>query len=197
MFQFLPGIILIQIATSALVYLVLNGSIEEHQTVAIVLLGLVVSLFGSFWFASIAQNKQKDILEKTRQAHAEERETILVETERQKAEMLKQTHKQIVKETNRAHAKANLKVGAMFTAAAGLGALMLFTSFITAGVVMLATTGGALTGYLVRARQERKAKYLLQKQVNMPVNQPLKLEKPKKTSLFSKSNGKQVSNESD
>lgn len=186
MFQFLPGIILIQIATSALVYLVLNGSIEEHQTVAIVLLGLVVSLFGSFWFASIAQNKQKDLLEKTRQAHAEERESMLVETERQKAEMLKQTHKQIVKETNRAHAKANLKVGAMFAAAVGLGAMMLFTSFVTAGVMMLATTGGALTGYLARARQERKAKYLLQKQVVPSPDQPLKLDKPKKISLFSK-----------
>ncbi|HFD13421.1 MAG TPA: hypothetical protein ENJ32_13280 [Crenotrichaceae bacterium] len=173
MFKFLPGILLIQLATSALVFILIKTPIENFQIIAVALLGLVISLFGAFWFASIALNIHKDALEKTKQAHAQERENLLVDTERQKAEMLKQTHSQIVKETNRAHAKANLKVGAMFTAAVGAGALMLFTQFITVGLVMLATTGGALTGYLARARHDRIAKNVLQKQLETPAQKML------------------------
>ncbi len=181
MFKFLPGILLIQIATSALVFILIRTSVEEFQVFAIALLGLVISLFGAFWFASIAHNIHKDALEKTRQAHAQERENLLIDTERQKSEMLKQTHTQIVKETNRAHAKANLKVGAMFTAAVGVSAVMLFTQFITVGLVMLATTGGALSGYLARARQERIAKSVMQKQITVPVQETRKLKKPTKS----------------
>jgi Co/Zn/Cd efflux system component len=181
MFKFLPGILLIQIATSALVFLVLKTSVEDFQVIAVAMLGLVISLFGAFWFASIAQNIHKDALEKTRQAHAQEREDLLIDTERQKAEILKQTHTQIVKETNRAHAKANLKVGAMFTAAVGVSAVMLFTQFITVGLIMLATTGGALSGYLARARQDRLAKKVTQKHINAPVKKVLELKKPRKS----------------
>ncbi len=180
MFKFLPGIFLIQIATAVLVFILLKTSIEEFQMIAGGLLGVVISLFGAFWFASIAQNIHKDALEKTRQAHAEERESLLIDTERQKAEMLKQTHSQIVKETNRAYAKANLKVGAMFTAAVGVSAVMLFTQFITIGLVMLATTGGALTGYLARVRQDRLAKTVMQKKIDGPVQKKIELKKPPK-----------------
>jgi flagellar biosynthesis protein FliP len=180
MFKFLPGILLIQFATSALVFILLRTTVENFQAIAVAIISLVISLFGAFWFASIAQNTHKDALEKTRQAHAQEREDLLVDTERQKVDMLKQTHAQIVKETNRAHAKANLKVGAMFTAAVGVGAVMVFAQFITVGLIMLATTGGALTGYLARARQDRLAKITLQKQINVPQQTMLRLEKPTK-----------------
>jgi hypothetical protein len=179
MFKFLPGILLIQIATSALVFILLKTRVEDFQIIAVAMISLVISLFGAFWFASIAQNTHKDELEKTRKAHAQEREDLLVDTERQKADMLKQTHTQIVKETNRAHARANLKVGAMFTAAVGISAVMLFTQFITVGLVMLASTGGALTGYLARARQDRLAKRVLQKQIDAPQQTMLRLKKPK------------------
>ncbi|MEE9345359.1 MAG: hypothetical protein V3U88_07105 [Methylococcales bacterium] len=181
MFKFLPGILLIQIATSALVFILLKTSVEDFQIIAVAILSLVISLFGAFWFASIAQNIHKDALERTRQTHAQERENLLVDTERQKAEMLKQTHNQIVKETNRAHATANLKVGAMFTAAVGISAVVLFTQFITVGLIMLASTGGALTGYLARVRQDRQAKIAIQKQIDAPQQKILKLKKPTKS----------------
>jgi hypothetical protein len=181
MFKFLPGILLIQIATSALVFILLKTSVEDFQVIAVAILSFVISLFGAFWFASIAQNIHKDALERTRQTHAQERENLLVDTERQKAEMLKQTHNQIVKETNRAHAKANLKVGAMFTAAVGISAVVLFTQFITVGLIMLASTGGALTGYLARVRQDRQAKIVMQKQIDAPQQKILKLKKPTKS----------------
>jgi hypothetical protein len=182
MFKFLPGILLIQIATSALVFILLKTSVEDFQVIAVALLSLVISLFGAFWFASIAQNLHKDALEKTRQVHAQEREDLLVDTERQKAEMLKQTHTQIVKETNRAHAKANLKVGAMFTAAVGVSAVFMFAQFITVGLIMLGTTGGALSGYLARVRQDRRTKIVMQKKIiDAPQQKTLKLKKPTKS----------------
>ena len=186
MFKFLPGILLVQIATSVLVFILIRTPVDDVQAAAIGLLAFVISLFGAFWFASIAHNIHKDSLEKTRQQFAQERELLLVDTERQKVEMLKQTHDQIVKETNRAHAKANLKVGAMFTAAVGFGAVMLFSQLITAGLLVLAATGGALTGYLARARQDRLAKTVLQQQLQAPVSKLLEVDEPKKKTKSAK-----------
>ena len=178
MIKFLPGIILIQLATAVLVFILISTPVDQTQAAAISLLAFVISLFGAFWFASIAHNIHKDSLEKTRQQFAEERETLLVDTERQKVEMLQQTHDQIVKETNRAHAKANLKVGAMFTAAVGFGAIMLFSQLITAGLLVLAATGGALTVYLARARQDKLAKTVLQRKLHAPAPKLLEVDIP-------------------
>ena len=36
----------------------------------------------------------------------------------------------------------------------GFGAILLFTQFVTVGLLVLTTGGGAIAGYLARARQE-------------------------------------------
>lgn len=157
MLRFLPAIILIQLATGALIYALINAPLEGNQFFAIALLGFIMSILAAFWFSSIAGNLNMDSLAKTRDKHALERESLRVNAERQKTRIIKDTHKQINKATNRAHAKANLKVGAMFAAALGAGGLMLFTQFVTIGLLILSTSGGALVGYLTRLKHERKA----------------------------------------
>ena len=156
MLRFLPAIILIQLATGVLIYALITAPLEENQLLAIALLGLIMSVLAAFWFASIAGHLHKDSLAKTAEKHAIERESIRVDAERQKTRIVEDTHKQITKATNRAHAKANFKVGAILAAAIGMGSLMLFTQFLTIGLLILTTSGGALIGYLTRLRQERK-----------------------------------------
>lgn len=155
MLRFLPAIILIQLATAAVIYALINAPLEGNQLLVIALLGLIISVLAAFWFASIAGHLHNDTLAKTQEKHAQEREAIRVNAERQKSRIVKDTQKQITKATNRAHAKANFKVGAMLAAAIGAGGLMLFTQFLTIGLLILTTSGGALAGYLTRLKQER------------------------------------------
>ncbi len=157
MLRFLPGIILLQLATAAVIYALLNAPLEGNPLFVVALLGLILSVLTAFWFGSIAKHMHKDALAKTIDKHAKERETIRVNAERQKTKLVKDSQKQITRETNRAHAKANLKVGAVFAAAIGAGGLMLFTQFVTIGLLILTTSGGALVGYLTRLKQEKKA----------------------------------------
>ncbi|HID81596.1 MAG TPA: hypothetical protein EYH06_02615 [Chromatiales bacterium] len=156
MFRFLPGIIFIQLATAALLFALYKAQFNQELMVAIALLGLIMSMLAAFWFSAIASHRHKDMLTKTIEQHAREREDIRVKAEKQKSKIIKQSQQQISKEASRAHAKANFKVGAAFTAAAGVGGLMIFTQFITVGLLILATTGGGLLGYMMRLRQERQ-----------------------------------------
>ena len=167
MLRFLPAIILIQLATAALIYALINAPLEGNQLPAIALLGLIMSVLAAFWFSSIAGHLHKDTLAKTKAKHALERETIRVNAERQKTRIVKDTHKEITKATNRAHAKANFKVGAMLAAAVGAGGLMLFTQFVTIGLLILTTSGGALVGYMTRLKQERNDVPRLAKEGNI------------------------------
>jgi F0F1-type ATP synthase membrane subunit b/b' len=107
-----------------------------------------------FWFASIASHGRKDAVAKVREEYARERESLRVDAEREKSLLVKESQERITKQTNRAHAKANFKVGAAFAAIMGAGVLMIFTQFLSLGLLTLATGGGALAGYLARLKQE-------------------------------------------
>lgn len=150
-FRFLPGIIIIQAATAVLVFVVIETPTVSWELCA--LLALSASFLAAFWFASIADHIKKDAVAHLKEKSVREREQLLVSTEKEKSRVFKQTHKRIVKETNRAHAKANFKVGAVVIGAVGAGIGLLSLQFITVGLITLLAAGGALTGYIVRARQ--------------------------------------------
>lgn len=156
MLRFLPGILIIQIATVALALAAVRTS-DSEQWIAIACLAVIVNLVTTFWFGSIAGHMKKDAVARAKEEFYRERETLKVNAERQKSRLIKKSHEQINKETNRAHAKANFKVGAAFAGVIGAGALMMFTQFLTLGLLTLAGGGGALAGYLVRVRQEYKS----------------------------------------
>ncbi|MDN5870849.1 MAG: hypothetical protein L0H73_09055 [Nitrococcus sp.] len=152
MFRFLPGIIIIQAATVALVLAVVRTPGANWLLYAP--LGLTASLLTAFWFASIAKHIKSDALSRLKEQSVRERERLLVSTEKEKNRFFEQTRKRIAKESNRAHAKANFKVGAAVVGAVGVGVGLLAMQFLTLGLLPLFAAAGGLVGYGVRARQE-------------------------------------------
>ncbi len=153
MLKYLPGILIIQAATVAMTLAALKSS-DQELWLAIGLLVLLIGMVTAFWFASIANHAKKDALAQARDAFSKERENLRVNAERQKTRLVKKSQEQIRKETNRAYARTNFKLGAGFIGIVGAGTLMIFTQFLTLGLLTLAAGGGALGGYLMRLRQD-------------------------------------------
>ena len=154
MFRYLPGILIIQVATVALL-LAAGKTSDPELWLAIGCLALVISVVTAFWFESIASHTRKDAVTRAKDEFFREREKLRVNAERQKHRLIEKSHKQITRETNRAHARASFKVGGAFIGVIAAGTLMVFTQFMTLGLLLLASGGGALAGYLARARQDR------------------------------------------
>ncbi|WP_305908975.1 hypothetical protein Q9L42_007970 [Methylomarinum sp. Ch1-1] len=184
MFKFLPGILLIQLVTSVMVVTAINWSEDVQLTAVIVLFCLITGLLAAFWFAYIARDLYKNDLQKMQEQyarereklllnaerekadivaersklqerHARERERILLDAEREKAGIALESYRNLEKEIRKAHGKANLKVGAAFAVAAAAGGVMIFSQLITVGMMVLIASGSGLAGYLARARHER------------------------------------------
>ena len=153
MLKFLPGLILLQVITViiALTAPELNGFGWLRLIVPLVIAGVVTA----FWFSSIAAHQRKDEINQLQACHAKEREAIRVNAERAKAKVVKQAHQETMQEVRRTTTQANIKVGLAFAGAAGLGGLLLLTQFMTLGLLLLTSVGGALGGYVLRIRQER------------------------------------------
>ena len=152
MIRFLLGILLVQITTVVLVLLA-----PELQGVAwlrLLVPLLVIACFAAFLFASMAKHTIKDEINAVSVEHAREKEKIQLNAERAKTRLVKKTQQQIARESKIAHSKANFKVGAAFSGTIALGALMLLTELLTLGLLTMSTAGGALGGYLLRAKKD-------------------------------------------
>jgi fatty acid desaturase len=178
MLRFLPGILIVQAATAALI-VAATGASSERVWLPLAVLGVVVAGFAALWFSAISEHQRKDALAaaardfaREREAlavkyarereslatnHARERESLRVAAESEKLAALESTHQRIVKETGRAEARANFKLGVGLLGLLSVGGLMLAIEFMTMGLLIFTTTGGALGGYVARARQEKLA----------------------------------------
>lgn len=155
-FRFLPGLVIVQIATAALV--IAGGSAPAQVNWALVAVAAAVTtLVVAFWFSSIAENARKDTLAEAREKFARERERLVVTTEAEKRTLVEENHRRMVQATNRAHARANFKLGAAVAGLVGIAAALLYIELFTLALVTLTTAGGALVGYVARARQEAQA----------------------------------------
>jgi hypothetical protein len=154
MLKFLSGIIVVQLVTIALFFAVTQAGLDNTQLMlAIGLLEILFSVLAAFWFSAIARHRHQDELEALKETHAREREKIRVNAERQKSRIISKSHQQMLKETRRAHAGANFKVGVAFAGALAIGAFMLYTQFVTFGLLIMTTAAGGLAGYLGRGKQ--------------------------------------------
>jgi len=115
---------------------------------------LVIGFFAAFWFSSLAKHQIKDEITAAASQHAREKEKLQINAERAKTRLVKKTQQQIAREGQLAHSKANFKVGAAFAGTIALGGLMLITELLTLGLLTMSTAGGALGGYLFRAKKE-------------------------------------------
>lgn len=154
--KFFVGTLLVQGVTVILVVAAMRSGLEETWII-FVLLCLTTGFLAALLFASIASHAQKDALSKIKENFSQQREKIRLRAEKEKTKVIEKSHRQIIKQTNRARTKADFKTKATFVGLAGFGALMLFTQFATMGLLTLSTAGGALAGYAFRARRDRLA----------------------------------------
>lgn len=153
MLRYLPGILLLQLATVGIT-LLLEAPNDAKTWLILLIPVLLLGVFSAFWFASISKNKTQDEITKVSLSFAKERESLRVNAERAKTRLVEKTHKQIASEARKTHGKANFKVGAAFAAAVGAGVVMIAIEVMTLGLMTLTTAGGALGGYIARARKE-------------------------------------------
>ncbi|MBX2837012.1 MAG: hypothetical protein KTR35_09170 [Gammaproteobacteria bacterium] len=152
MLRYLPGILVVQLVTVAIFWANQDRSVND-LLVSAVLPAALIALVTAFWFASISRADGERLLGKIRHQHAKEREKLQIDAEKDKAKVLKETHKTIRREERRVGRKANLKVGLAFMGAAMAGVVMIITELLTLGLITITTAGGAMGGYLLRWRQ--------------------------------------------
>lgn len=157
MLKFLSGIIVLQAGTAGLCYaLVEVGFFTDNSRFvsALIFLNMLFIVLMAFWFSAIARQCNFAEMESIREAHAKEREKLRVNAERQKTRLTNKNHKELLRETKRAYAMANIKVGAAVAGILALGGIMIYSQFVIFGLLMLTAAGGGLLGYLTRAKQE-------------------------------------------
>lgn len=168
MLRFLPGIILLQIATFVLAFALLDSEYNGNTVFALGFVSLLFACFIALWFSLIAREARHANINRVRRDHAREREKLLLDAEKQKAKIIAESQRQIERKTARAHARANFLAGAAFAAIIAAGGLLILSQFVTAGLLILAGGGGAVLGYTARARldQQQKRKMHYQEQRN-------------------------------
>ena len=157
MYRYLPGLLLLQLLTTALVWLGRDTDLQQllwQAGLPLAVLGLVTAL----WFGSIGRADAERSMAKLHVRHAKEREKIQLTAEKEKARVIDKTHKEIRKQERRVGRKANLKVSLAFAGAALAGGVFLIIEFFTLGLLTLSTSMGGLGGYLLRVGQTRKSR---------------------------------------
>jgi hypothetical protein len=154
MLKFIPGVLLLQVITIALV-LIAPADLENWGWLRLAIPVLIAGFLTALWFGSIAAHQNKDELNRLKEYHAKERENIRVKAERTKSKLVKQAQRKTLREMRRSAMRANIKIGLVFAGATGLGGLLLLTQYMSLGLLTLTTVGGALGGYVLRIRQER------------------------------------------
>ncbi|MEM7256935.1 MAG: hypothetical protein AAF404_06060 [Pseudomonadota bacterium] len=156
MFRFFVGLVLAQTAAAVLVGFYPAGGFFE-KVVPLVFLILLLATVISLWFSTIAKQLAERRVNSLQKKFAAEKDKLSQDAERAKDKLIKKTNKQIEVEARRAKTKASMKVWGAVAVAAGFGVLMLLTQFVTLGLLTLTTAGGAVGGYLARARKEQEA----------------------------------------
>lgn len=177
MLRYLPGIVLVQLVTLALFWVNRSGTVEEILLRA-GLPALFIACVTALWLSTIGRMESERRHSKLREEHFTERERLNRKIEQVRSEtmqqasadkakiidrahsererLVKQTHKEIIKQERRVSRRANMKVGLAFMAITGLGVIMLITELLTLGLLTITTAGGAMGGYLLRWRQTRR-----------------------------------------
>ena len=150
--KFLIGIFLVQGATALLLMTAQDADLNKSGWL-FGALGLLIGVIAAFWFTSITSHARQHSLIKASEKYQRQRERIMRQAEKEKTREIRNSHEQLLRETRRVQSRSTLKLGAALTCVAGLGVLLLFTQFMTLGVLAVSATGGALLGYGIRARQ--------------------------------------------
>lgn len=152
MLRFFIGLTLAQVATALLVALY-PGAMSLDKLLPLIFLILLLSTIITLWFSTVAKQLGDKRVATLKEKFATEREKLNVNAQRDKTKLVKKTQKEIETQARRTKTKANIKVGTAIAVAAGFGLIMMFTQFVTLGLLTLTTAGGAVGGYLARSRR--------------------------------------------
>jgi len=152
--KYLIGILFVQGVTVLLVITAQEAGLEK-TAVLFLLLDLGIAALTAFWFTSMAENTRKQTLSRAKEGFAREREEIRVQAEKEKVREVRNSQRQMNREKQRVQKDSNLRTSLILGGAAGVGAVMLLTQFVTLGLLTLTTAGGAALGYGLRTRQEK------------------------------------------
>ncbi len=150
--KFLVGAFLLQGATALLLMTAQDTDLSRSGWL-IGLLGLLIGVIASLWFSTIASHECQHSYARASEKFNRQRDRLRRQAEKEKTREIRDTHRQLLRETRRLQGRSSLKLGAAMAGTAGLGVLLLFTQFMTLGLLAVSATGGALLGYGVRARQ--------------------------------------------
>ena len=151
--KFLLGVFLLQGATVLLMMTVQDAELHRSGWL-LVALGMLIGVIAAFWFSAIASHASQHSYARASEKFNRQRDRIRRQAEKEKTKEIRDGHQQVMRETRRQRNRSTLKYGgAALAGIAGLGVLLLFTQFITLGLLAVSAAGGAFLGYGVRARQ--------------------------------------------
>jgi len=150
--KFLVGIFLLQGATALLLMTAQDADLHKSGWL-VGLLGILIGVIAALWFSAIASHASQHSYVRASEKFNRQRDRIRRQAEKEKTKELKDSHRQVLRETRRLRKRSTLKLGTTMAGIAGLGVLLLFTQFMTLGLLAVSATGGALLGYGIRARQ--------------------------------------------
>jgi hypothetical protein len=151
--KFLIGIFLLQ-GTTALLLMTAQETNLDRSGWLVGLLGILIGVIAALWFSTITSHASQHTLIRASEKYNRQRDRIRRQAEKEKTREIRNSHQQVLRETRRLQNRSTLKLGAAMTGIAGLGVMLLFTQFMTLGLLAVSATGGALLGYSIRARQD-------------------------------------------
>lgn len=150
--KFLVGIFLLQGATALLLMTAQDADLHSSGWL-VVALGILIGVIAALWFSAIASHASLHSHARASEKFNRQRDRLRRQAEKEKTRELRDSHRQVLRATRRVQNRSTVKLGAAMTGIAGLGVLLLFTQFMTLGLLAVSATGGALLGYGIRARQ--------------------------------------------
>ncbi len=150
--KFLLGVLLLQSATVLLVLMAQDADLQKTGWL-IVSLGALIGVIAAFWFTAITSHANQRSFTRASEKFNRQRDYLRRQAEKEKTREIRNSHEQLLRETRRVQNRSMLKTGLALAGVAGLGVLLLFTQFMTLGLLAVSATGGAILGYGFRARQ--------------------------------------------
>ena len=150
--KFLVGVFLLQGATALLVMTAQDANLHKSGWL-VASLGMLIGVIAALWFSAISSHASQHSFVRASEKFNRQRDYIRRKADKEKTKEIKDGHRQMLRETRRVQSRSTLKLGGAMAGIAGLGVLLLFTQFMTLGLLAVSAAGGALLGYGIRARQ--------------------------------------------
>ena len=150
--KFLVGAFLLQGATALLLLTAQDADLQKSGWL-VAALGILIGVIAALWFSAISSHASQHSFARASEKFNRQRDRIRRQAEKEKTKEIRDTHRQVLRESRRLKNRSTMKLGAAMAGIAGLGVVLLFTQFMTLGLLSVSATGGALLGYGARARQ--------------------------------------------